>query len=45
MNYYVIGIGGTGAKCIEALTHLCAAGMMPDGELYAQKVVITNARF
>jgi hypothetical protein len=36
MNYYAIGIGGTGAKCIEALTHLCAAGMMPDdaGELY-----------
>ncbi|MBI1923905.1 hypothetical protein HYR99_06605 [Candidatus Poribacteria bacterium] len=35
MNYYVIGIGGTGAKCIEALTHLSAAGMMPEGELYA----------
>lgn len=34
MNYYVIGIGGTGAKCVEALTHLCAAGMMPDGDLY-----------
>ena len=36
MNYYAIGIGGTGAKCIEALTHLCAVGMMPDGpgELY-----------
>ncbi|MBI1925183.1 hypothetical protein HYR99_13155, partial [Candidatus Poribacteria bacterium] len=32
MNYYVIGIGGTGAKCIEALTHLCAAGMMPGAE-------------
>jgi len=35
MNYYVIGIGGTGAKCTEALVHLCAAGLMPDGELYA----------
>jgi hypothetical protein len=35
MNYYVIGIGGTGAKCIEALTHLCATGLMPDGQLYA----------
>ncbi|MBM3211455.1 hypothetical protein FJZ33_04490, partial [Candidatus Poribacteria bacterium] len=34
MNYYAIGIGGTGAKCIEALTHLSAAGMLPDGELY-----------
>jgi Tubulin like len=30
MACYVIGIGGTGAKCIEALIHLCAAGLMPD---------------
>lgn len=35
MSYYVIGIGGTGAKCIEALAHLCAAGVVPDGELYS----------
>ncbi|MEN3332420.1 MAG: hypothetical protein V7641_1785 [Blastocatellia bacterium] len=35
MSYYVIGIGGTGAKCVEALTHLCAAGVLPPGELYA----------
>ena len=35
MNYYVIGIGGTGAKCVQALTHLSAAGLMPDGDLYA----------
>lgn len=35
MSYYAIGFGGTGAKCIEALIHLCAAGMMPDQkELY-----------
>jgi len=34
MNYYAIGIGGTGAKCIDALLHLSAAGMMPDGDLY-----------
>jgi hypothetical protein len=34
MGYYVVGIGGTGAKCVEALTHLCAAGLLPDGELY-----------
>jgi hypothetical protein len=33
MSYYIIGIGGTGAKCVEALTHLCAAGLMPTGEL------------
>jgi len=35
MRYYVIGIGGTGAKCVEAIAHLCAAGLMPAGELYA----------
>ena len=34
MAYYAIGIGGTGAKCIESLIHLAAAGMMPDGELH-----------
>lgn len=30
MACYVIGIGGTGAKCVEALIHLSAAGLMPD---------------
>jgi len=35
MGNYVIGIGGTGAKCIEALAHLCAAGLLSDSELYA----------
>ena len=30
MGYYVIGIGGTGAKCLESLIHLASAGMMPD---------------
>lgn len=34
MSFYIIGIGGTGAKCIEALIHLCAAGVMPQGDLY-----------
>ena len=35
MGYYAIGIGGTGAKCLESLIHLAAAGMMPDGnDLY-----------
>ena len=34
MGYYAIGIGGTGAKCLESLIHLAAAGMMPDGELH-----------
>ena len=26
-NIFVIGIGGTGMRCIEAFTHLCAIGM------------------
>ena len=34
MGYYAIGIGGTGAKCLESLVHLAASGMVPDGELY-----------
>jgi hypothetical protein len=35
MSYYAIGIGGTGAKCIEALVFLTAAGLLPDNsELY-----------
>jgi len=34
MNYYAIGIGGTGAKCVEALIHFSAAGLMPEGKLY-----------
>ena len=29
MSYYAIGIGGTGAKCLEALIHLCSAGLLP----------------
>ena len=34
MGYYAIGIGGTGAKCLESLIHLAAAGMVPDGDLH-----------
>lgn len=37
MTHYFIGIGGSGSKVLESLTHLCAAGLMPgDGteELY-----------
>ena len=34
MGYYAIGIGGTGAKCLESLIHLAAAGMMPAGDLH-----------
>jgi cell division GTPase FtsZ len=28
-NLLVIGIGGTGAKCIESFVQLCAAGLGP----------------
>ncbi|HKV42200.1 MAG TPA: hypothetical protein VJX67_23560 [Blastocatellia bacterium] len=39
MSYYVIAVGGTGAKCVEALAHLCAAGLLsvkdePAKEIY-----------
>ena len=30
MSYAAIGIGGTGARCVEALVHLCAAGLGKD---------------
>jgi hypothetical protein len=29
MSYYVIGVGGSGARSVEALIHLCAAGLAP----------------
>lgn len=32
MNVFAIGIGGTGAKCIEALVHLHAAGLITDSD-------------
>ncbi|MEZ5308093.1 MAG: tubulin-like doman-containing protein [Pyrinomonadaceae bacterium] len=36
MSFYAIGIGGTGAKCLESLIHLAAAGLIPghDKKLY-----------
>ena len=30
MNVFAIGIGGTGAKCVESLVHLHAAGLITD---------------
>src|SRR4051794_26873422 len=27
---FLIGIGGTGARCVEAVLHLCAAGLGPE---------------
>ncbi len=32
MANILIGIGGSGAKCLEAVTHLMAAGLFEDGE-------------
>ena len=32
MSYYFISIGGSGAKVLESLTHLCVAGMLPNRE-------------
>lgn len=33
-NYFVLGIGGTGMRCIESLIHLCAAGMFDDTTIH-----------
>lgn len=33
-QYFVLGIGGTGMRCIESLIHLSAMGMFPDTELH-----------
>ncbi len=30
MSYFVIGVGGTGAKLMQTLVHLAAAGLLPD---------------
>ena len=32
MSYYFLSIGGTGAKVMESLTHLCIAGLLPSNE-------------
>ena len=31
MSYYLIGIGGTGARCMESFIHLNSAGLLNDG--------------
>jgi hypothetical protein len=33
-NIFVIGIGGTGMRCIEAFTHLCAIGMFDKRDVH-----------
>lgn len=32
--YYLIGIGGTGAKCVESVVHMAAAGLLPPEEIF-----------
>ena len=34
MSFYVIGIGGTGAKCIEAIVQLASIGLLPTNKLH-----------
>lgn len=33
MGNYIIGIGGTGMRCLESFIHLCATGMMDKEEI------------
>lgn len=33
-QYFVLGIGGTGMRCIESLIHLCAIGMFDNTEIH-----------
>lgn len=33
MGFYVVGIGGTGAKCIEAIIQLASVGLIPTNKL------------
>jgi hypothetical protein len=33
-QFFVLGIGGTGMRCIESLLHLCAMGMFDNTELH-----------
>lgn len=34
MSNYLIGVGGTGMRCLESFVHLCAAGMMDSKEVH-----------
>ena len=33
MSFYVVGIGGTGAKCVEAIIQLTSVGLIPTNKL------------
>lgn len=34
MKYFLIGIGGTGMRCLEAFIHLCAVGLLDNKEFH-----------
>ena len=46
-QYFVLGIGGTGMRCIESLIHLCAMGMFDDTEIHllALDTDVNNGNF
>ncbi len=46
-QYFVLGIGGTGMRCIESLVHLCAMGMFDDTEIHllALDTDVNNGNF
>lgn len=41
MGYYFLSIGGSGAKVMESLTHLCAAGLLPNRERQEKLYIMT----
>lgn len=40
MSYYLIGIGGTGARCMESFIHLNTAGLLNDGQKKVELVYV-----
>ena len=40
MSYYLIGIGGTGARCMESFIHLNSAGLLNDGQKKVELVYV-----
>lgn len=33
-DYFILGIGGTGMRCLESVIHLCAMGMFDDTDIH-----------
>ena len=46
-QFFVLGIGGTGMRCIESLIHLCAMGMFDDTDIHllALDTDVNNGNF